>query len=52
MGAFPTSNPVGPEDIAATLYWALGIDPHTEIQDPFGRPAPISKGEPLKALFA
>jgi hypothetical protein len=52
VAAFPTSNPVGPEDIAATLYWALGIDPHTEIQDPFGRPAPIAKGEPLKALFA
>jgi uncharacterized protein (DUF1501 family) len=52
VAAFPTSNPIGPEDIAATLYWAQGIDPHTEIQDSFGRPAPITKGAPLKTLFA
>jgi hypothetical protein len=50
-GAYPASDPVGPEDIAATLYWALGIDPASEVVDTQGRPLPISSGQPIRALF-
>lgn len=50
-GAYPASDPVGPEDIAATLYWALGIDPNAEVIDTQGRPLPISSGTPIRSLF-
>ena len=50
-GAYPAADPVGPEDIAATMYWALGIDPASEVLDTQGRPLPISSGQPIRALF-
>jgi hypothetical protein len=50
-GAFPKDQPVRPDDIAATLYTALGLDPATEVHDQLGRPFPISRGEALAALF-
>jgi hypothetical protein len=33
IGAYPASDPVAPDDLAATMYWALGIDPHAEVLD-------------------
>jgi hypothetical protein len=50
-GAYPASDPVRPEDIAATLYWALGIDPASEVVDTQSRPLPISQGTPITSLF-
>ena len=50
-GAFPEANPVTPEDIAATIYYALGIDPATELHDLFRRPVPVSTGTPITELF-
>ncbi|MEE2934909.1 MAG: DUF1501 domain-containing protein [Planctomycetota bacterium] len=35
---FPIENPVRPEDLAATIYYLLGIDPLTEIYDLDHRP--------------
>lgn len=35
---FPAENPVKPEDLAATIYQILGIDPGTEIYDRNNRP--------------
>jgi uncharacterized protein (DUF1501 family) len=51
-GAFPRDNPLRPDDIAATLFTALGLDPTLEIRDQLGRPFPISRGEPIEGLFA
>lgn len=51
IGAYPASDPVTPDDIAATIFWALGIDPATEVQDTLGRPLPIATGRPLTRLF-
>lgn len=31
-------NPVGPKDLLATIYHLLGVDPHTRIPGPGGRP--------------
>jgi hypothetical protein len=50
-GAFPRDNPVRPDDISATLFTALGLDPQAEIRDQLGRPLPLSRGEPIRALF-
>ena len=52
IGAYPSLDPVTPDDIAATMFWALGIDPSIEVQDSLGRPLPIASGKPLTRLFA
>jgi hypothetical protein len=49
--AQPASAPVTPDDLAATLYHAIGIDPHTPIWDRLNRPLPLSTGQPLLGLF-
>jgi uncharacterized protein (DUF1501 family) len=38
---FPAERPVKPEDLAATIFQLLGIDPGTEIYDPNDRPLVI-----------
>jgi hypothetical protein len=52
IGAFPSLDPVSPDDLAATMFWALGIDPDTEFRDTLNRPLPIAAGKPIKAIFA
>ena len=50
-GAYPADHPVGPEDVTATLYDALGLPPQTEMHDAVGRPFPLTTGTPIRALF-
>ena len=38
QGAYPAEDPVRPDDLAATIYYALGIDPQTELRAASGRP--------------
>ena len=40
----PATDPNGPEDLSATLYHLLGIDPKEELHMPDGRPAAIVNG--------
>jgi len=51
IGAYPATDPVSPDDVAATMFWALGIDPATEVRDTLGRPLPIAAGQPITRLF-
>jgi uncharacterized protein (DUF1501 family) len=52
IGAFPRRGRVfATADLTATVYDCLGIDPHTELIDPGGRPLPVSTGEPMTELF-
>jgi uncharacterized protein (DUF1501 family) len=51
IGARPTDKPARPDDVTATLFHALGIDPETIVRDQLHRPMPISAGKPLRALF-
>jgi hypothetical protein len=51
FAAYPAHNPATPEDIAATIYYALGIDPEMRIEDPFQRPHAVALGEPIVDLF-
>ena len=46
-GAEPASNACSPADIHATVFKAMGIDPHTELHDVLGRPFQICDGDPL-----
>jgi hypothetical protein len=50
--AYPARDPVTPGDVAATVYHALGVDPATEIDDPFGRPLRLCPGAPIEAVLA
>jgi hypothetical protein len=50
-GEFPTEHPTSPEDLAATIYTALGIDPETILTMPDGRPVPLSTGKPIEGIF-
>jgi hypothetical protein len=43
--------PVRPDDLAATLYEALGVPHDTMLKDFAGRPHRITDGTPLTALF-
>lgn len=50
--AYPVEKPVSPEDLACTVYHALGIDPHGSIRDRQDRPTAIVEGgQPLRELF-
>jgi hypothetical protein len=41
-GAYPNERPINPPMVAATVYQALGIDPHmTELPGPADRPMPL-----------
>ncbi len=51
-GAYPRENPVAPEDLLATVYEAMGVDPHAEIHDRERRPVRICDGRPVSGLFA
>jgi hypothetical protein len=50
-GAYPKENAVGPWDVAATMFHALGIDPESHYHDPTGRPYQITAGKPILDLF-
>ncbi len=53
LGYRPKSRPVTPGEVAATLYRALGIDPHHELPGPQNRPIPITDFgiQPINELF-
>ncbi len=48
----PEEDPVTPEDLTATIYYLLGIDPRLHIYDTQDRPLMISSGEPVMDLIA
>jgi hypothetical protein len=48
----PQDHPFTPEDILATIYHVMGINPRQEFPDREGRPIPIlSGGEPIRQLI-
>ncbi len=50
--AFPRENPVGSEDIAATIYEVLGIDPTTELHDTQNKPYTLCTGKPIRSVMS
>ena len=50
-GGHPITTPFHPNDIGATVYQSLGIDPHSMIQDRQGRPVPLNKGTVMDVLY-
>lgn len=50
IGGQPKEGRVRPQDLTATVFERLGYRPETTINDPLGRPLPISTGEPIGAI--
>jgi len=51
IAAYPEAEKIGPWDVMATMFSALGIDPGAHYQDPLGRPFAISEGKPITGLY-
>jgi hypothetical protein len=51
VGAYPAARPVGPWDVTATLFSALGVDPAGHFTDPEGQPHSLAVGEPIAGLY-
>jgi hypothetical protein len=49
---YPAENACSPQDYAATIYHALGIDPTVKLADRMGRPLSVCEGRPLAPLFS
>jgi hypothetical protein len=52
LGAYPGRDPVRPEDLSATLFHLLGIDPRAEVRDALNRPLPASPGRVVQGVLA
>ncbi len=49
----PKHDPIKPDDVAASLYYALGIDPTLEYHTETGRPITLVRdGTPIQQLFS
>jgi hypothetical protein len=49
--AYAAELPVSPDDLAATVFNALGISLDQETRDAQGRPMPLCQGKPVAGLF-
>jgi hypothetical protein len=50
IAAYPALDAVTPEDLIATIYDRLGVDPQTLIHDQQDRPFPLADGRPIAGL--
>ncbi len=51
QGAFPATAAFTPNDLGATVYHLLGINPASEFVDRIGRPLRLNHGEVMEPLF-
>ena len=51
IGAYPTTTPSAPDDVGATVYHMLGVNPASEVRDRQGRPVQLNRGQVMQALF-
>jgi hypothetical protein len=52
LGAYPLSLPFLPDDLGATVFHVLGVDPQAEIRDRQNRPLQLNRGTVMQALFS
>jgi hypothetical protein len=51
VGAYPATAPYAPDDLGATVYHVLGVEPASEVRDRQDRPVTLNRGEVMQALF-
>jgi uncharacterized protein (DUF1501 family) len=52
MGAYPLTTPYSPDDVGATVYHVLGVNPAVEVRDRLNRPVQLCRGEVMRSLFS
>src|SRR5262249_38669086 len=53
QGMAPAAEPCSPDDVSATLFHCLGLDPHQELKTPTGRPIQLFReGKVIERLLA
>ncbi len=50
-GSSPSENPVHPTQLVATIYHALGIDPHSMVMNHLNQPRELVQAEAVTGLF-
>jgi hypothetical protein len=51
IGAHPVTTPYSPDDVGATVYHVLGVDPASEVRDRQDRPVQLNRGRVMECLF-
>jgi len=51
-GKYTITPPFHPNDLGATVYHSLGIDPASTVHDRQGRPLPLNRGTVMSELFS
>jgi hypothetical protein len=51
FAAHPLTTPYSPDDVGATVYHALGVDPAAEVHDRQDRPVRLNTGRVIQALY-
>ncbi len=51
IGAYPSTTPYSPDDVGATVYSALGVNPRAEVRDRQNRPVNLNVGEVIQPLY-
>jgi uncharacterized protein (DUF1501 family) len=51
LAAEPKDRLISPQEVAASIYHGLGIDPKTELVRPDGQSIPLADAEPISELF-
>jgi hypothetical protein len=49
--AYPAVSPTAPDELAATVYHCLGVDPGTVLRDRVGQPRTVCEGTPIRAIL-
>ena len=52
QAAYPDKDPVLLDDLTATVFALMGLDPETEVRDKLNRPLPISAGKIVTGVMA
>jgi hypothetical protein len=50
-GAYPTRGRMEPQDLTATIFHLIGIDPGSTFLDPAGRPLLVTRGTPIAPIL-
>ena len=51
-GERPVEAPVSPDDIAATIFHLMGVNPASEVHDTQHRPLAVSRGRVIEDIIA
>ena len=52
QGAYPADKPVRLDDLSATVFSLLGLDPHAIVPDKLNRPVPIAAGDVVSEIIS